>query len=86
MLVTCLAYPPTLKMEAKCYSETFVYFHQNTRSYNPELDLVVSLSDLFDYSVFDPHHGQNIVTIYVCDCRWYMDWTIGLIDTTQNYK
>jgi hypothetical protein len=36
MLVYCLAYSSTLKMEAICSSETSVYFHRTTRRYMPE--------------------------------------------------
>jgi hypothetical protein len=35
-LVTCLAYPSTLKMEAICFSETSVDFHRSTPKYIPE--------------------------------------------------
>jgi hypothetical protein len=31
-----LAYPPTLKLEAVCSSEIFVYFYQTTRRHIPE--------------------------------------------------
>jgi hypothetical protein len=36
MLVTCLAYSPTLKIEATCSSETSVEFKRHTRRYIPE--------------------------------------------------
>jgi hypothetical protein len=36
MMVSCLAYYSTLKIEAKCSSETAIYFHQTTRRYIPE--------------------------------------------------
>jgi hypothetical protein len=35
-LVSCLAYSSTLKMEAKCFSETLVDFQRTTRRYIPE--------------------------------------------------
>jgi hypothetical protein len=35
-LVSCLAYSSTLKMEAKCSSETSVDFQRTTRHYIPE--------------------------------------------------
>jgi hypothetical protein len=36
MLVSCLAIFPTLKMEAKCFSETPVDFQPTARRYIPE--------------------------------------------------
>jgi hypothetical protein len=36
MLVSCLAYSSTLKMEARCFSETSVDFQRTTRRYIPE--------------------------------------------------
>jgi hypothetical protein len=36
MLVSCLAYSSTLKIEATCYSETSVDFQRIARRYIPE--------------------------------------------------
>jgi hypothetical protein len=36
MLVSCLAYSSTVKIEATCSSETSVEFHRTTRRYIPE--------------------------------------------------
>jgi hypothetical protein len=36
MLISCLAYSSTMKMEATCYSETLVDFQRKTRRYIPE--------------------------------------------------
>jgi hypothetical protein len=36
MLVSCLAYSSTLKMEVMCSSEMSVDFHRTTGCYNPE--------------------------------------------------
>jgi hypothetical protein len=36
MLVSCLTYSSTVKMEATCYSETSVEFQRTTRPYVPE--------------------------------------------------
>jgi hypothetical protein len=36
MIVSCLAYSSTLKMEARCSSETSVDFQRTTRRYIPE--------------------------------------------------
>jgi hypothetical protein len=36
VLISCLAYASTLKMEAICFSETSVYFYWTIRRYSPE--------------------------------------------------
>jgi hypothetical protein len=36
VLISCLAYSSTLKMEAACYSETSINFYQASRCYVPE--------------------------------------------------
>jgi hypothetical protein len=70
--VSCLAYSSTLKMEAKCSSETSVDFQRTTRSYIPEyrtLYMNIPFYAFFpqselNYCLSDPSHVSSPKIFY----------------------
>jgi hypothetical protein len=65
-LVSCLAYPSNLKMEATCSSQTSVDFQRTTRRYIPEDRTLHNhrCENLKYYSLWTPQRERDVLDIY----------------------